>query len=387
MTLRAVLFLGVLALGGCREATVEEKVVITESAAEGASVDWLMTRGGKELQGRVQAAAPANPKVLWTFAMEGPGAAEAGVTEEDIFVGDAIGNFYAIDRKSQAERWKFLTDGSILAAPAISEELVVVASTDATVYALDRLTGEKQWSFEGEDKFTAGPMIQESPEGKEEWVLINCYDGTAHCLRLADGSVVWSYNTGNFLNGSSALVNEELVVFGGCDATIYGVNFADGEAAHQVETEAQITNSGATWGTVMYCGNHASQVVAADVVQEKILWTYEAGEFPFEAAPALDEKHVYIGAADKNLHAIDRATGAGGWKFRTGGSVLGAPLAFDDAIVFGSKDGRLYAVDSTAGEERWSLDLGESLAASPAFSRGQIIVAGDDGTVFVVGEK
>lgn len=375
---------------GCEQKEDSEQGENTEKGGEEVggwkTSEWLMTRGGKQLQGRVRDKSPDQPKVLWTFEMESPGRAEAAIGDGVIYVGDAIGNVYAIDMEAQEARWKFVTDGSVLAAPALSPEVVVVASSDAMVYGLDRESGEKRWAFEGEDKFTAGPIIQKSSDGKEEWVLVNCYDGTSHCLRLRDGTTVWDYNTGYYLNGASAVLDDTLVVFGGCDAMVYGLDLSSGEPALQVETEAQITNSGATAGSVMYCGNHAHQVVAADVLSEEILWVYEGGEFPFEAAPALNDDTVYIGGGDKNLHAISRKTGEGTWKFRTGGRVEGAPLAFDDAVVFGSKDGRLYGVNAADGTERWRLDLGEGLVASPAFANGQIVIAGDDGTVFVVGE-
>lgn len=355
-------------------------------ATEAPTTSWPMTRGGPELQGRVDDPVATAPDVLWTFEMEHGGVAEAAVADGTIYVGDLAGYVYAIDIESQEQKWKFEAGGTILAAPAVAEGLVLVASDDEKFYALDAETGEERWHVEGGDKFAAGGIVVPAVGEEGSWVLVNCYDGTAHCLRVKDGTEVWSHRLDEPLNSASSLVDGKLVVFGGCDAVIHALDHSDGNKRHSVETEAQITNSGATWGQLMYCGNHASQVVAADIIEEEILWIYEGEDFPFVAAPAVDENQVYIGARDKQMHAINRETGEQAWTFRTGGRVESSPLAFADAVVFGSHDGRLYAVESKSGEEKWKLDLGERLTAPPAYADGKIIIAGNDGSVFVVGE-
>jgi outer membrane protein assembly factor BamB len=93
---------------------------------------------------------------------------------------------------------------------------------------------------------------------------------------------------------------------------------------------------------------------------------------------------VLIGSRDKHLHAIERKTGEGAWKFQTGGRVEGSPIVFEDGVLFGSTDGRLYAANLDTGAELWQLDLGESLATPPAYGSNQIIIGGEKGTVFAI---
>ena len=125
------------------------------------------------------------------------------------------------------------------------------------------------------------------------------------------------------------------------------------------------------------------ETVAFDVVGGKVAWTYEDRALPFFSSPAINERLVLIGSRDKSLHAIDRATGAGVWTFKTGGRIEGSPIVFTDGVIFGSTDGRLYGANLEGGEG-WRLELGESLVASPAFAGQQIIVGGDKGTVFAL---
>ena len=358
----------------------------TVEVAPPALTDWPITRGGPSLQGRVAGAIPKSPVIEWTFQLESPGSAEAAVAEGAILVGDVMGILYCIDFETRKLRWKMETGDTIQAAPAISNGRVFAGSGDKHFYALDLKTGEKLWSIEGGDKFSSAASVVSAPDGSGEWVLVNGYDGITRCLRATDGSEVWTYKTDDYINGTPAVIDGRLIAFGGCDKVIHVLNLADGKLVNEIITDAQITNSVATIGTTIYSGNHANQLVAAEADAEKLAWIYQASDFPFFTAPAVDDQNVYIGSRDKSLHAIKRADGSRAWTFKTGGRVESSPLAFDDGVVFGSSDGRLYAANPADGTELWRLDLGEDLTAAPVYAQGRLIIAGGDGTLFVVSE-
>ena len=354
------------------------------AAAPPELTDWPITRGNPSLQGRVLAAVPKTPLIDWTFQLESPGTAEAAFADGAILVGDAMGILYCIDFETRKLRWKMETGDTIQAAPAISNGKVFIGSGDKQFYALDLKTGEKLWSIEGGDKFPSAANLVSAPDGSDVWILINGYDGITRCLREEDGSIVWKYETKDFINGTPAIIDGRLIAFGGCDQVIHIINLKDGALVKKIDTDAQITNSVATIGTTIYSGNHANQLVAADTNAEKLTWIYQANDFPFFTSPAIDDQHVYIGSRDKSLHAIKRSDGTSAWTFKTGGRVESSPIAFNDGIVFGSSDGRLYAANPTDGAELWRLDLGEDLTASPIYAQGRIIIAGGDGTLFVI---
>jgi len=344
--------------------------------------DWPLTRGQPSLQGFIDVTAPSAPKVEWTFELESPSEAEAAVLNGTLIVGDLMGTIYAISLEEQKPLWTFETEDTILAAPTLHDGKVFIGSSDQQFYALDLATGEKQWSIEGSEKFSSSANLLETQEGTR--LLVNGYDGTTRCLNPSDGSEVWTYKTEDYINGTPAIINGRHVTFGGCDSVLHVLDSATGTSAGQILTDAQITNSVATYGDMIYAGNYANQVVAAKVGAEELTWIYQGDDFPFFTAPAVDDAHVYIGCRDKSLHAIHRETGERAWTFPTGGRVESSPIAFRDAIVFGSSDGRLYAADPETGKELWRLDLGEKLTAAPIFAQDRIIIAGGGGTVFVI---
>ncbi len=345
-----------------------------------------MARGGKELQGRVNDRVPRHPKVGWTFRTKGAVSSEATVAQGVIAIGTDEGLIQTVDMATHSERWRVVTMDSVEATPAIVDNILFAGSNDHTFRALDLVTGRKIWHVDGEEKFPTGGVPVTGPQG-EKCILVNGYDGISRCLRRANGSLVWKHETQDYINGSPALLDGDLVAFGGCDSVIHVVHFKDGTAANQVKSDAQIIRSLAVWGSTVYGVNFANQLIAFDVKSDKPAWLYECDGEQFTTSPGVDEERVYVGARDKHLHAVDRLTGKPVWKFKTGGRVESSPLVFDDAVVFGSSDGRLYALAPKDGSVIWRLDLGEDLPNAPAFADGKIVIGGGDGNLFVIEES
>ncbi|MDP3069119.1 MAG: PQQ-binding-like beta-propeller repeat protein [Opitutaceae bacterium] len=347
-----------------------------------------MTRGGPALSGSIAAKLPADPVTAWTFAANGGIQAEASVAGGRVFVGTIKGTLHCLAADTGKEVWRFETKDAIMAAPAIAAGKVFLSSNDGKLYALAADTGAPVWEFASEEKISSGAITIKAPAGSAtpgaDWVLLNGYDGTTRVLNAADGKLVWSYKTDDYINGSPGVVDGRWLVFGGCDAQLHVVQLADGQLVHKIPTSAQIPASIATHGTMAFCGNYANEAVAFDVAGGKVAWTYQDRQLPFFSSPAVNDRLVIIGSRDKHLHAIDRASGQGVWTFKTGGRVEGSPVIFSDGVLFGSTDGRLYAASLDRGTELWQLDLGEALVASPVFGAGLIIVGGEKGTVFAL---
>ncbi len=379
----ALLVGAILLLSACSRSPDAQSETKAPSAAPKVTT-WPMTRGGPALSGSVPAAVPRTPVTAWTFTAAGPVSAEAALSADRVFIGTAPGVLHCLDAATGKEVWKFTAKDAIGAAPALAGDKIFVCSNDGSLYTLNVATGAEVWKFTAEDKLSSGPTVIRAPTGDADWVLLNGYDGTTRVLNAADGKVVWTYKTDNYINGAPAVVDGRFLVFGGCDAQLHVVNLKDGTLVHVIPANAYIPASIGTYGTMAFCGNYANETVAFDVVGGKIAWTYEDRALPFFSSPAVNEKLVLIGSRDKHLHAIDRLTGEGVWKFATGGRVEGSPIVFTDGVVFGSSDGRLYAATLNDGTELWRLELGESLVASPAFGANQIVIGGEKGTVFAI---
>jgi outer membrane protein assembly factor BamB len=61
------------------------------------------------------------------------------------------------------------------------------------------------------------------------------------------------------------------------------------------------------------------------------------------SSPALANGVVYIGSEDDSVYALNAATGAKLWSYKTGNQVFSSPTVVNGVVYVGSGDGNMYA--------------------------------------------
>ncbi len=349
------------------------------------AADWPMHRGDPQLQGIAQMAAPAEPKVAWTFSAGKPVKGAAAIVAGRVFFGDDAGIVHALEAATGKEVWNFKTGGAVEATPLVLGGTVFIGSSDAQLYALDAATGAVKWKYETGDKVLGGANHAKNPDGEGNWILVGSYDGNLHCVDAATGKAVWTAPTDNYINGTPAILPTGEVCFGGCDSFVHVVGLRDGKEIRQIETEAYIASSVALFEGMGYVGNYGNIVIAFDPKGGEVKWKYRDRNFPYYSSAAVTKDKVILGGRDKRLHCIDRVKGEALWHFQTRGQVDSSPVICGDAIIVGSQDGRLYCISLEDGKERWAYEVGAPVTASPAVGHGLIVLGAEDGTVLALG--
>ena len=75
----------------------------------------------------------------------------------------------------------------------------------------------------------------------------------------------------------------------------------------------------------------------------------------FLSSPAVLAGVVYFGSGDNYVYAVDAATGALRWKYKTGNVVHGSPALAGGMVYVGSFDTYFYALDAATGILAWKL--------------------------------
>jgi outer membrane protein assembly factor BamB len=83
-----------------------------------------------------------------------------------------------------------------------------------------------------------------------------------------------------------------------------------------------------------------------------------------------DAKQVYVASRDKQVYALDLATGKELWRVAAGDMLTATPALHGDLLIFGAYDGKISAVATRDGTPRWSYDA--TLAIT-----GDIVIAGN----------
>ncbi|MFC2167887.1 PQQ-binding-like beta-propeller repeat protein [Acidobacteriota bacterium] len=351
-------------------------------------VSWPIFRGDSALSGIAEDRVPDKLSLLWSFNTESYIISSPVIGSESVYIGSTDGKIYSLDLITGREVWTFDTEDDIEASPLLLDDAVYIGNLSGEFFCLDALSGLELWRYKcGSSIYGSANFVRDS-SGQNAKILVGSYDNRMYCFDAVAGELLWVYETDNFINGAPSTDGIH-VVFGGCDEILHIISVSDGQKAGEVWAGSYIPGSAAIVDNQAYLGHYDNQLVAIDLVEEEVIWTYEDREHPgpFFSSPAVTKDRVVIGSRDGYMHCVDRKTGEKIWDFQTFDEIDGSPVIAGDKVIFGSIDGRLYIVNLKNGEKIWSYEIGAALIGCPAVAGGFIVIGSEDGRVYMFGEK
>ena len=201
-----------------------------------------------------------------------------------------------------------------------------------------------------------------------------------HAVNFENGQKVWTYETENFINGTPAIENGQ-ILFGGCDNSIYVLG-TDGKLISEIDLGSYIAGSPGIENGHAYIGHYDHKYFRIDVKNQKIAWEFSKSTFPFFSSPAIGQDRIIFGGRDRRVYALNKENGERLWSYRTKGKVDSSPLLCQDKVTFGSHDGRVYILNVKNGEEIWKYDVGKAIIAAPAVANGKLLIGSADGFLY-----
>ena len=148
-----------------------------------------------------------------------------------------------------------------------------------------------------------------------------------------------------------------------------------------------VSSSPAVVNGVVYFGSDDRQVYALNAATGEKIWNFPTGALT-ESSPAVVNGVVYIGANNNNLYALNANTGTKIWSFTASNAITSSPAVLDGVVYFGSWDNNVYALDANSGVKLWSYTTGGSVFSSPAVAKGgQVYIGSDDNHVYCINSK
>lgn len=106
------------------------------------------------------------------------------VIDDNVFIADNLGGFYALETGSGRPLWDRKFDWPIWCSPAADEYLVYIGDSGGFMRALDKKTGQTVWEYE-----TNGVIIS-SPIVVGEFIVFASLDRHLYCLDRTTGKLV-----------------------------------------------------------------------------------------------------------------------------------------------------------------------------------------------------
>jgi eukaryotic-like serine/threonine-protein kinase len=377
----AVCTAAILSLAGCEE----------EDTTPPKPSSWPVFHGTPDMVGVADTTLPARPGVKWKRKLGKSVKSSPVIDGGRVFVGtdngDLVdGELVALDLADGRVLWRFSGKKKFEGIPLVFAGTVYAGSADHFFYALDAATGELRWKYEADKEFMGGANVYRSADGKDTWILAGNYDYKLYCFDAADGRVVWTCETNYYVNGTPAVVGDE-VIFGGCDGKVRVLAAKDGKEIRQFDAGAYVAGGVAITGGRVYLSQFGGNVMCFDLASGDEVWEFTDAQKEYYSTPAVGPGQLIVGCRDYCIYGLDRDTGKFLWKVPTLGDVDSSPAIAGDKAVIGSRDGRLYMVSPARGKVLWSYDCGRPITSSPAVASGLIVVGCEDGTVFAFGRR
>jgi outer membrane protein assembly factor BamB len=257
-------------------------------------------------------------------------------------------------------KWTFHAKGQLISSPAVAGDAIYVGSTAGLLYAVDRVAGTEKWKFETKSRIASSPAVADG------LVYFGAYDGNFYAVEAATGKLKWKFRT----EGERQFTARHL---------------------HGFQPAAELMpdpwdcwlSSPAVWKDAVYFGSGDGNVYALDAATGALKWKFKTGDV-VHASPAIADGTVFIGSWDSYFYAIDAATGAEKWRFKTGEDsvvhnqqgIQSSAAVVDGTVYFGCRDSHMYAVDEFTGQSKWAYATGGTwVLTSPSVSQGKVFFA------------
>ncbi len=267
-------------------------------------------------------------KEVWKFRIYGLGIqgktifSSPAIHNSILYFGAYDGNFYALDTETGKKKWVYMDADWIGSSPAIAADLNLVYvglefglwNKKGGIVALDTTTGKKKWEYVDMPQYTHSSPAYSS---KYRLVVVGSNDGILYSFDAKNGKLLWKFQTGGEIKGSSVFDEKRgYVIFGSFDGRVYILRIKDGSLAGSFQTGFGIYSTPLVFGDYVYVSSLDKKIYCINLSTFDIEWSFLANG-RILASPIFVGKNVYIGSNDGCFYEIDLKTGKGKGGFQT----------------------------------------------------------------------
>jgi len=260
--------------------------------------------------------------------------------------------------------WGLALNNSLTRPPAYDGRLTFIPIEGDRLVAYDLLTGTQKWMV------TARPEL--APAAGNGLVFIR-EAGKLRALHASDGSNAWERPLSDTLAVQPVWDNGWLVV-ALVSGEVRALRATDGEVIWNRDLKSPAHAAPALAADRVYVPTTDGRIVALRVESGEPVWETRLGGAPNEIL-ALEER-LYVGSQDNWFYCMMASDGRVDWRWRTGGDVIGKPVADERYVYFVALDNVLRAMNLVTGGQQWMRPLPIRPAWGAVKAGSTILVAG-----------
>jgi len=348
-----------------------------------------------------------NVKVKWEFNSGYTITSSPLVTDyAHVFIGDASGTLYNIDKWSGRVLRHFKAGGPIHSTPSYLRRVVYFGSTDSNFYCVGSTWLEKAWSSKTDAAVVSSPTINDRWEFllgpqhhypiEKQFIYFGCSDGTFRALDMSYGRGGWTFSGLSGFVETKPLRYYGKVIFGAWDNYLYALDENDGKLLWKWrgEREGALLSPAAcipvaAHGKVFIVAPDR-MMTAIDAETGKQVW--RTGKYQVRESIGISEdaERVYIRTLRDSILALSTSANEPKevWCTNVGFGYdhnYAALVEKDGTLFYGTRNGLLIALNARTGKVKWQHKTGVALLNTVAPIDGRrVVVSNVDGEVMLV---
>jgi len=193
--------------------------------------------------------------------------------EARVVVGSYDSNLYCFAALDGTPRWKYATENYVNGTPAVQGDRIVFGGCDARLHVVSAETGAGLGRIDlGPDAHVAGSVALAG-----ERVYLGHYGNAFVCADLVKNELVWSLTDPKQPFFSSPALAGNSVVFGGRNKKLHCVRAADGEVLWTFPTRRKVDGSPVAVGDALVFGSADGRLYVLDLASGAERWSYDLG--------------------------------------------------------------------------------------------------------------
>ncbi len=205
-------------------------------------------------------------------------------------------------------------------------------------------------------------------------------------LRADSGNIAWQYpektSAQRLFYAEPVLVGDQLIVVD-YDKKLTSLNAQTGAETWQFDDAAgRYIDSPVVVNNLIIAPNTDHFIYALDL-SGNLVWSFEADQALWARA-ASDGETIYFPSMDRNLYALDAATGELKWKSELGASAVSRPLLENGVIYLGNLDSTFFAFNAADGKLIWEQKVGGGVWAKPILHEGNLYFGDQTGRINIL---
>jgi outer membrane protein assembly factor BamB len=260
-----------------------------------------------------------------------------------VLVGDENGTLHAVDSSSGRGTWTFSAAAAITSSPTPTPGCIAFGSHDSFLYCVAPDDGSLVWKLETEG------FVQSTPALYGDLLVAAGCDGYLRLVQARDGKQLKAAELGGYVGASAAVVSGRAFI-GTFSNEVLAVDLESAETAWRYRhptREFPFYSSAAVAKGIVVVGGRDRMVHGIDASTGGSRWTFDAGS-RVDTSPVITGDRVVVATGEGELMTLDLDTGKPIWRYDIASPIAASPAVASGRLVIGTLEGSLYCFGASS---------------------------------------